>query len=176
MQHQVLLLEDLPSGARKGEIIKVKAGYARNFLLPKKKATYVDKRTVRMQERLKAEREKQAAEDLKQSKKMADDLEGKVLSHVAKVDPDGHMYGSVSAGDLVDMLSGEGFIIERRFVRIGGPIRTLGKHTIPLVLKEGVTAEFTLEVKPDKVIKPKKEEKKPVEEEAAPEEEKPAEE
>jgi len=166
MQHQVLLLKDLPSGGRKGEIVKAKAGHIRNYLVPYGFGVSVDKRTLRMQEALRAERDKQAAIDRKESVQAAEKIKAATFSIVAKVDPDGHMYGSVSAGEIVKIFAEHGIEIDRRSVRIGSPIRTLGNHTIPLVLKEGVEAFAVLEVKPDRVIeKPKtKVEEKPKEE------------
>ena len=85
MQNHLLLLEDVVNLARKGETVKVKPGFARNFLLPQKKAVVVDKRTLRMQERLREERSKQAIQDRADSEKLAKELFEKTFELKVKV-------------------------------------------------------------------------------------------
>lgn len=175
MQYQVLLLEDISDVARKGEIIKVKPGFARNYLLPQKKATLVDKRTIRFQERLREERAKQAAEDKKASEKIASDLKGQSFKTVVKVDPDGNMYGSVTAADIAKLLKENGFSVSKKCVILAHPIKTLGNHEVELHLKEGVFVSFQLTVESDipvaqKKTPEKKEEKQPESEQSEPEE------
>ena len=160
MQNQLLLLEDIENLARKGEIVTVKPGFARNYLLPKKKAVVVDKRTVRMQEQLKKEREKQAIEDKKASEALSKELAAKTFEVKVKVDPDGHMYGSVAQNDIVKLLANEGFEITRRNVKMLHAIKTLGIHEITLQLKEGIEAKFALKVSSENPL-PKSAEKKP---------------
>ncbi|NBO24296.1 MAG: 50S ribosomal protein L9 [Chlamydiae bacterium] len=149
MQNQLLLLEDVDSLARKGEIVKVKPGFARNYLLPQGKAVVADKRTLRMQEKLVAERAKQAVEDKKESMDLAAQINHKAFNIVVKVDPDGHMYGSVTALDISKLLKEKGFNVERHFVKLLNPIKTLGVYEIQLVLKENVEAQIALEVESD---------------------------
>ncbi|HPE84937.1 MAG: 50S ribosomal protein L9 [Chlamydiia bacterium] len=150
-QQQLLLLEDVDNLGRKGELVKgAKPGFIRNFLLPKQHAVLADKRTIRLQERLKEERQKQAEIDRKEGTAMANNLRGKSFSHTVKVDASGHMYGSVTVQDIVHILSEQGLQIERKMVLLGNPIRTLGIHHIPLRLKEGVAAEFNLRVQDEK--------------------------
>ncbi|MBI5274712.1 MAG: 50S ribosomal protein L9 [Chlamydiales bacterium] len=158
MQYQLLLLEDI-SGARKGEIIKATPGFARNYLLPQKKAVVVDKRTVRLQERLKEERAKQAKEDRVVAEQLVRDLQGKSFTTIVKVDPDGHMYGSVSTADVSSLLKDHGFNVHKRHVYLIHPIKTLGEHTIELHLKEGVKTSFKLTIESDTpiAVKQKKE-------------------
>ena len=150
-QQQLLLLEDVDNLGRKGELVKgAKPGFIRNFLLPMHRAVIADKRTVRMQERLKEERKKQAEVDRQESNAMAANLKDKSFTHTVKVDATGHMYGSVSAQDIVNILAAEGLTIERKMVLIGQPIRTLGIHKIPLRLKEGVDAQISVRVQDEK--------------------------
>ncbi|MCF7851691.1 MAG: 50S ribosomal protein L9 [Simkaniaceae bacterium] len=146
MQNHLLLLEDIDNLARKGDIVKVKPGFARNYLLPQKKAVVVDKRTLRMQERLREERAKQAVEDKRSSDLLAKQLLDKTFEIKVKVDPDGHMYGSVSANEIVKILEKEGYTITKRNVKMIHGIKTLGTHPITLSLKEGVEAQFALSV------------------------------
>jgi large subunit ribosomal protein L9 len=149
MQNQLLLLEDVDNLARKGEIVKVKPGFARNFLIPQGKAVIADKRTLRMQEKLKADRAKQAIADKKEAVELAEQINHKEFTIVVKVDSDGHMYGSVSALDISKLLKDKGFAVERHYVKLLHPIKTLGVYEISLVLKEGVKASISLEVESD---------------------------
>ena len=100
MKQKLLLLEDVEALGRKGEVVSAKPGYVRNFLLPQRLAVIASANTLRKQERLKAEREKQAVVDRKESEELAVQIEASTLETKVKVDPEGHMYGSVSAGDI----------------------------------------------------------------------------
>jgi large subunit ribosomal protein L9 len=146
MRNQLLLLEDVEDLGRSGDIVSVKPGYSRNFLLPQKKAVVADKYTLRLQSKLKEERSRRAETDRKDAEAMAQKLDGMVISIEVKVDPDGHMYGSVAALDIVRLFEKEGIVIERRHVMLLHPIKTLGIHPIQLKLKEGVPAHVTLKV------------------------------
>ena len=160
MKYHVLLLEDVTNHGRKGELSYTAPGFARNYLLPQGKAVLATHATVKMQEKLKQEREEQAKKDRKESEALAASLKEKKFSTIVKVDSDGHMYGSVSAKDVVDFLFNEGIKIERRNVMLHLPIKTLGTHAIKLRLPEEVIATVSLEIKPDKVVEKKKREKK----------------
>ncbi|MEM7174535.1 MAG: 50S ribosomal protein L9 [Chlamydiota bacterium] len=168
MQEGLLLLEDVVNLGRKGDIVRAKPGFAWNFLLPQKRAVLADKRTVRLQEQLKAERAKQAAEDEKQARAVASRLKGKMFVAVVKTDSSGHLYGSVTAVDIVKVLDQEADIaIDRRSVLLPRPIKKTGVHTIRLSLKEGVPAEFKLKVKGESEIETPPTQIEVVEEDAA---------
>lgn len=149
---QLLLLEDVTNLGRKGDLTIAKPGFVRNFLLPQKKAVIADKRTIRMQERLQEERAKQAAQDKKDAEVLADKLKDLTLSMTVKTDSQGHLYGSVVAIDIVKVLAGEGYEIDRKNVVLAKSIKTVGLYEIQLRLKENVPATFKLKVKGDKVI------------------------
>jgi len=150
---KLLLIQDVEELGRSGEVVDVKPGYARNYLLPEGCATIASKYTLRMQSRLQEERAKQAVEDKKGSTALAKSLEGLTLSTVVKVDQDGHMFGSVSQLDIVKLLKDEKQIeVTRKMVKLAHPIKVIGVHTIELKLKEDVMAEFTLKVMPDREI------------------------
>ena len=144
---QLLLLEDVTNLGRKGELASAKPGFVRNFLLPLKKAVIADKRTIRMQEMLRKEREVQAAEDKKDSEAFAARLKDKTLTITMKNDTQGHLYGSVASIDIVKILDEqEGIKLERKNVILPKPIKTLGVYDIQLKLKEDVPATFKLKV------------------------------
>lgn len=153
MQNQLLLLEDVGRLGRKGDIVKAKPGFARNFLLPQKKAVVATPHTLKMRAKLQEEREKQAVSDRKEAQTLAAIIEGKELSVEVKVDPAGHMYGSVSAQDIVKLFEEQGVALDRHYVLLVHPIRTTGKHKIDLRLKEGITASFLLHILPEGGLK-----------------------
>jgi large subunit ribosomal protein L9 len=156
MKYHVLLLEDVTNHGRKGELAFVAPGFARNYLLPQGKAILATYATVKTQNRLKEERDAQAKIDRAVSEKIANELKGKSFSKVSKVDSDGHMYGSVSAKDIAEMLFNEGINIEKKHVVLHLPIRSLGKHSVPIKLPEGVMVTISLEIVPDRIIEKKK--------------------
>ena len=146
MGNQLLLIEDVEDLGKKGEIVAVKPGYARNFLLPQQKAVIADKYTLRLQARLLEERAKQAVVDKKEAEGLAERINGMQLSIEVKVDAEGHMYGSVSVADILRLFEKEGIVLTRRSVLLAQPIKALGQATLNLKLKEGVPASCTLHV------------------------------
>lgn len=147
MAAKLLLIEDVEDLGRSGDIVSVKPGFARNFLLPRGFAVVADKGALRMQARLQEEREKQAAQDKAEAEKAAEQIAGVTLSTIVKVDQDGHMYGSVSAHDVADLMQSQANItVEKRAIVLKHPIKALGVHKINVKLKEGVVATVTLKV------------------------------
>ena len=147
MATKLLLIEDVEALGRSGDIVNVKPGYARNFLLPQGFAMIADKKALRQQERLVEERKKQAAEDRKESDAVAARLQGLTLTTVVKVDHEGHMYGSVNAHDIIQLLQDQQKLeLEKKSISLKHPIKSTGVHDIHVKLKEGVTATFHLKV------------------------------
>lgn len=144
---QLLLLEDIVNLGRKGDLVFPKRGFARNYLLPQKKGVIVDKRTLRLQTRLKEERAKQAVIDRKDAEAFAAHLKGRVFTLQVKADTQGHLYGSVSALDIAQLIEEqEGIKLEKRQIVLPKPIKQSGVYTISLRLKENVPATFDLKV------------------------------
>ena len=153
MKQQLLLLEDVEALGKKGEIVTAKPGYVRNFLLPKGFAVVASTNTIRKQEKLRAERAKQAIVDKKESEELALQVEGaSPLEIRVKVDPEGHMYGSVSAADIARLFQEKGLPIEKKSVMVNKPIKETGTHKITLKLKEGVMVTFALAITPEGVV------------------------
>ncbi|MBM3191931.1 MAG: 50S ribosomal protein L9, partial [Chlamydiae bacterium] len=134
---------------RKGDIVKAKPGFVRNYLLPQKKAVIATAHTLKLRASLQAEREKQAVVDKKEADALAAIINDRTVSTTVKVDPAGHMYGSVSAQDIVEIMEKEGVILERHFILLPQPIKATGEHKINLRLKEGVLVSFLLKVIPE---------------------------
>lgn len=149
MKQQLLLLEDVDGLGRCGEVVTAKPGFVRNFLLPQQKALVADKHTLKLQTRLKEEREKLALVDRAESEKFAASLQGLTISTEVKVDTEGRMYGSVTSVDIVRLLQAKGFPLERKNVVLLQPLKKLGTHTVNLKLKEGVLGTFILEITPE---------------------------
>ena len=147
MKQQLLLINDVDGLGRSGDVVTAKPGFIRNFLLPKRHAVVADKHTLKMQAKLKEEREKRAAVDRKASEEIAAKLAELVIEVETKIDRDGKMYGSVTQHEMVKLLVEKGFELERKNITLPQAIKKLGKHEIPMRLKENVPASFTLHVK-----------------------------
>lgn len=147
---KVLLLKDVEKLGRGGDVVTVQPGYARNFLLPKGVAILADKNALRLQEKLQEERRKQAAIDMKESEALAERLKAVTLVVEVKVDPEGHMYGSVSVNDITSLLEGqEKITLDKQAFQIAAPIKSTGVHQVEVKLKEGVIAAFALKIIPE---------------------------
>jgi large subunit ribosomal protein L9 len=152
-QNQLLLLDDVYGTGRKGDVVSVKRGYARNFLVPRSLAVVADKRTLRMQEKLRTEREQQAVADRSDSEAIKSRIHQKEYETIVKVDHEGHMYGSVSVTDIIALVQEvDGIALERRMVKLGQPLKKLGAHLILLGLKEGVDCEIAINIKADRPL------------------------
>ncbi|MEI8365313.1 MAG: 50S ribosomal protein L9 [Parachlamydiaceae bacterium] len=150
MANSLLLIEDVEDLGRSGDLVKVRPGFARNFLLPRGLAVVASKSALRMQVRLKEEREKKAAVDKQEAEKFASEIDGVTLTTVVKVDHAGHMYGSVNAHDIAELLLATANItVEKRAISLKHPIKETGTHKITVKLNEGVTATVVLNIVSD---------------------------
>lgn len=151
MAQKLLLTDDVLDLGRKGEIVSVRNGYARNYLLPRGLGIVADANALRRQAILQEERAKQAVIDLKEAEEQAEKLKGIILVSVVKVDPEGRMYGSVTHLDIAHLFKEQhGFEMDRRCIQLKHPIKQTGSHKIDLKLKEGVQATVTLKIIPEK--------------------------
>ncbi len=147
MAQKLLLIEDVEHLGRSGEIVSVREGFARNFLVPKRFAVPADKSALRMQTRLQEERKKKAAVERQEAESTAKVLDGLVLTSIVKVDHEGHMYGSVSAHDVIELIRAQtNLTLEKRALLLKQPIKSTGVHPIDIKLPEGITASITLKV------------------------------
>lgn len=144
---KLLLIEDVYNLGRSGDIVSVKPGYARNYLLPQKLAEVADKTAIRRQKDLQEAREKKASDDRKEALSLSEKLSPLTLETTVKVDHEGHMYGSVSAQDIVDLLASQHSLsLDKHFVALKHPIKKVGVHTVEFKLKEGIEASLTLKI------------------------------
>ncbi len=143
---EVILREHVDNLGRRGEIVKVADGYARNYLLPRKlalPATAGNKKHVERERRIMETRE---AEEKSQAEAVASRLSSVEISIARRVGETEQLYGSVTAADIADFLKSKGFEIDRRKLILPEPIKTLGDHNVPLKLHREVTVPLVVHV------------------------------
>lgn len=149
-KQRLLLLEDVEALGRSGQVVEVKKGFARNFLIPRSKATIASKHTLRMQVSLQQERAKMAVADRIESEALSKIIEAKkVVSIEVKVDPEGKLYGSVTSKDISSLFAEDNIDLDRKYIMLDKPIKDTGTFVIPIHLKEDVNTEITLQVIPE---------------------------
>ncbi|MFO7666651.1 MAG: 50S ribosomal protein L9 [Desulfobacterales bacterium] len=146
---KVILKETIESLGLVGSIVNVSEGYARNYLLPQKKAVPNTPQNLKMLEREKVKLEIQIAKERGLAEETAKKLEGVVCRINAKVSEEDRLYGSVSVRDIVDSLAAQGFTVEKSMVLLPEPIKTLGTFTVPVRVYKGVKPAITVEVVPE---------------------------
>jgi large subunit ribosomal protein L9 len=143
---EVILREDVKSLGKAGEMVKVKPGYARNFLLPKGLAyEATDGNRKRIQAESKA-REARAAEERSTAEAIASKLNAVSLTLSRKAGEGDRLFGSITAQDIADALSAQGHAIDKRKIDLEHPIKTVGQHSVPVRLHHEVQAELRLTV------------------------------
>ncbi|NGX63603.1 MAG: 50S ribosomal protein L9 [Candidatus Anoxychlamydiales bacterium] len=152
-KQKLLLLKDVEDLGKSGDVVAVKPGFARNFLLPKKCAMYADPNTLKMQDRLKKERAIISAEEKKEAVALAKLIEPMTLSITVKADPDGKMFGSVSAQDIATLFEDHKIKLTKKNILLKKPIKEVGTFEIPIKLKEDVETKVTLTIIPEKTKK-----------------------
>ena len=144
---QIILLEKVVNLGNLGDIVKVKDGYARNFLIPKKMAKRATPAANAEFETRRAELEKIAAEKLAAAQVVADKLTGLSVSISRKAGLDGRLFGSVGNADIAEALKAAGFDLDRSTVRLPeGPLKTIGEFPIDVALHTDVLANITVTV------------------------------
>jgi len=143
---RVILTQTIESLGIIGSEVEVKPGYARNFLLPQKKAVTATPENRKRLESEKAKFELQIAKERKLAEEMAQKLQGVACRVAAKVAEEDRLYGSVTVRDVIDALAAQHIVVEKRMVLMTEPIKQLGSFKIPIRVYKGVEPEITLEV------------------------------
>ena len=144
---QVILLEKVVNVGNLGDVVKVKDGYARNFLIPQKMARRATQAAVAEFEVKRAELEKAAAEKLAAAQGQGDKLNGMTITIAQKAGVDGRLFGSVTNFDIAEALTKQGFAVEKAQVRMPtGPLKTTGEHPVSVALHTDVVVEITIAV------------------------------
>ena len=147
MSHkQVLLREDIDNLGARGEIVRVKAGYARNYLLPRSLAVEATASNVKQIESERAALLKREAKERSSAAGQADQLRGMTLNFERKVGEEGVLYGSVTSMDIAHALKDRGYEIDRRKIILREPIKRFGNYTVPVRLHREVTVELPISV------------------------------
>ena len=144
---QVVLLEDVKALGKKGEIVKVNDGYARNFILPKKLGIEANAKNLNDLKLQKANEEKLAAERLAKAKELAKKLEAASVTVSIKAGDGGKAFGSVSSKEITKAISDQlGLEIDKKKLALAEPIKTFGTHAVPVKLHKDVTGTLSVKV------------------------------
>ncbi len=129
-----------------GSEVTVADGYARNYLLPQKKAVPATSQNRKMLEMEKAKFELRIAEEKEFAEEMAKRLENVVCKIIAKVSEEDRLYGSVSSGDIITALANQDVEVEKRMILLKEPIKNTGTYKVPVRVYKGVEPEITVEI------------------------------
>ena len=144
---QVILLEKIGNLGNLGDVVKVKDGYARNFLIPHGKARRATDTAIKEFEARRAELEKVQADRLSAAQAVGEKLTGKAVSISAKAGVDGRLFGSVTNFDIAEALTKQGFEVVKGQVRMPqGPLKTVGEHKVDVALHSDVLVEVAVTV------------------------------
>ncbi len=144
---QIILLEKVVNLGNLGDVVRVKDGYARNFLIPNKQARRATASAIKEFEARRAELEKLAADKLAVAQGEGEKLSGLTLQLSQKAGVDGRLFGSVTNHDIADALVKQGFKIEKAQVRLpNGPLKTVGDHPVVVSLHTDVAVDVTVSV------------------------------
>ncbi len=145
---ELLLAENVPAVGEQGDIVRVKPGYARNYLLPQGLATVATEENKKMVEQHRRRQGELAQQRIKQAQKLSRELANYSATIEANANDEGHLYGSIVAADISKTLIAAGYPVEPDQVKLEGPLKELGMYTIKLQLHGGVDAEVKVWVVP----------------------------
>jgi large subunit ribosomal protein L9 len=143
---EVILLERVAKLGQMGETVRVKDGFARNFLLPKGKALRATKGNKERFEGMRNELETQNLENRGEAQKVADKLNGQTFTAIRQASEGGQLYGSVSARDVADLVTEGGFSVSRSQVALNAPIKMIGQHKVEIALHPEVEVNVAIVV------------------------------
>jgi large subunit ribosomal protein L9 len=144
---QVILMEKVANLGNLGDVVKVKDGFARNFLIPQGKARRATQENLKAFESKRAELEKAQADQLSRAQAAGAKLEGFMLQVTQKAGPDGRLFGSVTNYDIVESLKKQGHEVERSQIRMPqGPLKQVGDYPIQVALHTDVAVTITVSV------------------------------
>jgi large subunit ribosomal protein L9 len=143
---QIILQEDVDKLGHRGDVVTVKPGYARNFLLPHKLAVEATAGNLKAIERIRTSLAKKTATELEAAQKQAELLNGVGVKFTRKTGENDQMFGSVTSADVADALAAQGFKIDKRQVQLGDPIKIIGESTVTIKVFRDVTAQIKVTV------------------------------
>lgn len=143
---ELLLLKPVENLGKEGDTVTVKAGYARNYLLPNGIAIPVTRSNRKQIEALKTRADQREAKELEKAQELQQKLEKISIAFAVQTGPGGRMFGAVTAQDLLNRLSEEGMTLDKKQVNLYTPVKSLGKHITKVKLHPEVTVDFEFEV------------------------------
>ena len=144
---QIILLEKVNNLGGLGDVVRVKDGFARNFLIPQRMARRATTANIAEFAGKRAELEKAAAEKLAAAQAVGEKLTGQTIVVNAKSGVDGRLFGSVTNADIAEALGKQGFKVEKSQVRLpDGPLKTIGEHAVSVALHTDVVSDITVSV------------------------------
>ena len=146
---KVLLREDIDDLGARGEIVRVRAGYARNYLLPRKLAVEATVSNVKQIEQERAALLKREAKERATAEAQSEQMRSLVLNFERKAGEQGALYGSVTSMDIAEMLKERGYEVDRHRIHLREPIKRLGEFSVPVRLHREVTLDLQVKVAPE---------------------------
>jgi large subunit ribosomal protein L9 len=143
---QIILQEDVDKLGNRGDVVTVKPGYARNFLLPHKLAIAATPGNMKALERIRGALAKKTATELDSAKKQAELLSGVSLKFRRKTGENDQMFGSVTTADIAEGLKVQGFEVDKRQIQLKDPVKALGEYPVTIKVFRDVTAEIKIHV------------------------------
>jgi large subunit ribosomal protein L9 len=151
---EILLVKPVEGLGGEGDQVKVRAGYARNYLLPRKIAVTLNAANKKHVEALKKRRAGREQEELSGAQELGKKLEKTSLAFAVKTGEGGKMFGAITANDIHDKLVAAGITIDKKKIHLHTPVKTLGKHTVKIKLHAEVSVEVNFDVVSENPIEP----------------------
>jgi large subunit ribosomal protein L9 len=146
---QIILQEDVEKLGTRGQIVEVAAGYARNYLLPRKLALEASANNMKRLEKMRAAFAKQEATEKDAAQKLGELLAAVSLEFARKAGENDQLFGSVTSADIAEALAAKGYNVDKRKISLAEPIKVVGDYEIPVKLHREVTGSVKLTVKKD---------------------------
>lgn len=151
---EVLLVKPVDGLGGEGDQVKVRAGYARNYLLPRKIAVSLNASNQKHVDALKKRRAEREQSELNSAQDLAKKLEKTSVAFVVKTGEGGKMFGAITAQDVHDKLTASGIELDKRKIHLFTPVKTIGKHTVKIKLHADVSVELPFDVVSENPIEP----------------------
>ena len=152
--HEILLLKPVDGLGAEGDQVKVRAGYARNYLVPQGKAVPLTVANRKRVEALKKARGLREVQELDGAQALAKQIQKVGIAIAVKTGEGGKLFGAVTSNDIHEKLVAAGITIEKRRIHLGDPIKTLGKHEVKIKLHAEVSVELSIDVVSENPIEP----------------------
>jgi len=144
---QVILMEKIANLGKLGDVVNVKRGYARNYLIPQGKAKWATESAMAEFESKRAELEKNQAATIAEAQALAEKLDGLLIQITQKTGAEGKLFGSVTNANIVEAINAQGFSIDKSMVSMPeGPLKQVGDHPVTIVLHSDVSAQITVSI------------------------------